>query len=44
MTKEARIYNKERTASLMNGVRKTRQSHTKKKKLDHCLGTKVILK
>ena len=37
MTKEARIYNSEKTASSINGVGKTGQLYAKRIKLDYSL-------
>ena len=37
MTKEARIYNGEKTVSLISGDGKTGQLHVKRRKLEHSL-------
>ena len=37
MTKEARLYNGEKTVSSINGAGKTGQLHVKKMKLEHSL-------
>ena len=44
MTKEARLYNEEKTASSISGARKTGKLHIKKMKLKHSLISYIKIK